>query len=224
MIEGSFSSQGNTFRIFTYPSPADGKKYPAVLLVHGNAGLIAPYGDQIRGFAEDLSKLGYFAAVPKYYQNDEPHLTDTTPHVQTLSDAIEDVSKRPGVDSARIGLIGFSLGAATCMSLISSRPKGTISVFADFFGFLTPAIKREVGRFPPTIIFHNEDDLVVPVKNSEDLDNLLKSAAVTHQFVPPYTENWQEFDHAFEPGGTADKDSRKRATEWFVKYLPPVGS
>ena len=223
MTSSSFVSQGNPFQIYEYPSRADGKKYPAILLLHGNAGLTEPYGDQIRGFAEDLSRLGYFAAVPKYYQDDVPHLTDTTPHAQILSDAIENVSKRLGVDPARIGLIGFSLGATTCMTLISSQPKGSISVFADFFGFLTQDIRGNADRFPPTIMFHNKDDIPVPVTNSEELDKLLSAASVTHHFVPPYTEDWQELHHSFEPGGSADKDSRQRATEWFVKYLPPVG-
>ncbi len=223
MIQSRYDSHGIKYPISLFPCPVDGKRYPAVMLIHGNAGLVPPYGDQIRGFAEDLSKLGYFAAVPQYYQDDAAHLGDTTPHVRAISDAIADVSKRPEVDPARIGLIGFSLGATTCMTLISSQPKGTISVFADFFGFLTQEIKHEVGRFPPTIIFHNQDDIPVPVQNSIDFDAWLTSAAVTHQFVKPYKEDWQEIDHSFKPEGDADKDSRKRATEWFVKYLQPVG-
>lgn len=225
MALDSFISQGARFQVDVYPGPADGKKYPAVLLVHGNAGLNSPFGNQIRGFAEDLSVLGYFTAVPKYYRDDKPHLTDTTPHVQTISDAIADASSRPGVDTTRIGLIGFSLGAATCMTLISSRPKGTISVFADFFGFLTPEIKQEVGRFPPTIILHNKNDnVIVPVQNSFDLDKLLRDEGIENLLVPPYDEIWElGGNHSFKPGGRADVDSRAKATAWIVKHLKPVG-
>lgn len=225
MIQSKYDSQGITFPISLFPCPSDGKKYPAVLLVHGNAGLIPPFGNQIRGFAEDLSVLGYFAAVPKYYRDDNPHLTDRTPHVQTISDAIEDVSGRPGVDRTRIGLIGFSLGAATCMTLISSRPKGTISVLADFFGFLTPEIKQKVGHFPPTIILHNKNDnRIVPVQNSYDLDKLLSDEGIEHLLVPPYDEIWElGGNHSFKPGGLADVDSRAKATAWIVKHLKPVG-
>ena len=217
----TFLSLGKHYKVFTFPSLADGKKYPAVLLVHGNAGLTAPFGDQIRGFAEDLSKLGYFAAVPKYYDDDEPHVIDQTPHVQTLADAIAEIAKRPGVDPVRVGLIGFSLGATTCMTYIAAKPSGTIGVFADFFGFLTAEIRTGVSKFPPTIILHDAYDGIVDVQNSLDLDGLLPGI---HQLVPPYDEKWPIVrNHSFKPGGNADKDSRQKATAWFVKHLPPVG-
>ena len=30
-------------------------------------------------------------------------------------------------------------------------------------------------------------------------------------------------NHAFKPGGAADVNSRSKATDWFVKHLPPTG-
>ena len=44
---------------YRQPRPADGKKYPVILLVHGNFGLGPPYGEQIQSFARDLAGLGY---------------------------------------------------------------------------------------------------------------------------------------------------------------------
>lgn len=52
--------------------------------------------------------------------------------------------------------------------------------------------------------------LIVPVVNSENLDRLLPGT-IDHQFVSPYD------------GGAADVDSRSKATDWLVKYLPPTG-
>lgn len=168
-----------------YPAPPDGKKYPVILLVHGNYGLGAPYGAQIHGFARDLAGQGYMTAVPQYYEDDKPHVDDKAPHVQTLTDAIAAVASRAGADSDRLGLIGFSLGAATAMTFIVSKPPGTVKVLADFFGFLTPTIRAGVSRFPPTIIFHNKNDRIfVPVQNSEDLDRLLPRT-IEHQFPYP---------------------------------------
>jgi carboxymethylenebutenolidase len=191
-----------------------------IMLVHGNFGLGSPYGEQIRDFAKALSGRGYVTAVPQYYEDDNPHLSDTTPHDRTLSDAISFVAKRADVDAARLGLIGFSLGAATAMTFVASQPQGTVKALADFFGFLTPAIRAGISRFPPTIIFHNKHDLIVPVTNSQELDRLLPST-IPHELVEPYDEHWQEVNHAFKPGGTADVDSRAKATDWFVKHLRP---
>lgn len=220
MSDNTFVSAGKKYKISVYSAAPSGKRFPMILLVHGNFGLGAPYGEQIRGFAKDLASHGYVTAVPQYYQDDGPHLTDTAPHDRTLADAVAD---RPDADASRLGLIGFSLGAATAMTFIASNRPGTVKVLADFFGFLTPTIQAGITKFPPTIIFHNKNDLIVAVANSENLNRLLPSTT-DHQLVPPYDEHWQEtMNHAFRPGGPADVDSRSKATDWLVKHLPPAG-
>ena len=222
MSSETFLSQQKSYKITVYPAPPDGKKYPIVFLLHGNFGLGSPYGDQIQAFAKDLASKGYITAVPQYYLDDNPHLTDVDPKVQILTDAIAAVASRSGVDPDRLGLIGFSLGAMTAMTYISSNPSAKVKVLADFFGFLTPAIRSGVSSFPPTIIFHNKNDQVVHIQNSEDLDRLLPST-IEHQLIE-YDEEWLEgFNHAFKPMGNADVDSRLRTVVWFTKHLPPIG-
>jgi hypothetical protein len=109
------------------------------------------------------------------------------------------------------------------MDYISSNPLLKVKVLADFFGFLTPTIQSGISNFPSTIIFHNKNDLIVPVQNSEDLDRLLPST-IEHQLVH-YDELWPEGkNHAFKPAGTADVDSRLRTVNWFTKHLPPTGN
>lgn len=224
MSSQTFISKGNTYKITLYSTPPDGKKYPVIFLLHGNFGLGSPYGDQIQSFAKDLAKQGYMTAIPQYYQDDEPHLTDidTVSKVQILTDAISTVSGHMGADPKRLGLIGYSLGAATAMTFISSNPSVKVNVLADYFGFITPAIRSGISSFPPTIIFHNKNDLIVPVQNSEEINRLLPST-IEHQFVK-YDEKWQEVNHAFEPDGTADVDSRSKTEDWFTKHLPPTGN
>ena len=222
MSNKTFTSKKTVYKITVYPAPSGGKRFPMILLVHGNFGLGMPFGDQIHGFAKELAGRGYLTAVPQYYHDDEPHPFDREPHVQTLTDAIAAVAARPDADRNRLGLIGFSLGSSTAMTYIASNPLGTVKVLADFFGFLTPTIRAGVGRFPPTIILHNKNDQIVDVQDSKDLDRLLPSTT-DHQFVDPYDEHWLQVDHSFKPGGHADVDSRSKTTDWFVKHLPPTG-
>jgi dienelactone hydrolase len=107
------------------------------------------------------------------------------------------------------------------MTFVATNPPGTVKALADFFGFLTPAIRAGVSRFPPTIILHNKEDEVVDIGYSQELDRLLP-ATTDHQLVP--YEHEQSFKHhAFKPGGAADVDSRSKATQWFTTHLPPVG-
>ena len=175
MSNKTFTSEKIAYKITVYPAPSGGKRFPMILLVHGNFGLGPPFGDQIHGFAKELAGRGYLTAVPQYYQDDEPHPFDREPHVQTLTDAIAAVAARPDADRNRLGLIGFSLGAATAMTYIASHPPGTVKALADFFGFLTPTIRAGVGKFPPTIILHNQNDRVVSVHDSEELNRLFPS-------------------------------------------------
>jgi carboxymethylenebutenolidase len=228
MTSGTFKSTGSNGKItdfkITVDAPrSDGKTYPVVLLVHGNFGLGDPYGGQIHGFAQDLTRLGYVTVVPQYYEDDNPHVDDVAPHDQTLVDAIAYVAGHADVDTNRLGLIGFSLGATTSMTYIANHPPGTVKAFADFFGFLTPQIQKEVSRFPPTIILHNENDQVVNVSHSRDLDRILPTT-IKHKLVKPYQEQWAlGRNHAFKPGGHADVDSRSKATRWLTTNLPPKG-
>ena len=56
---------------------------------------------------------------------------------------------------------------------------------------------------------------------------MLEDVAVVHPaprpVVRPYDEQWLDVNHAFQPGGAADLDSRSKATDWFVKHLAPTG-
>jgi len=226
MGNDTFTSGGNSHQMTVYPAPADGKEHPMVLFVHGNAGLTPPFGDQIDRFAKTLAALGYVTAVPQYYRDNLPHLMDgdPRPHVPTLADAIARVASRADADVGRLGLVGYSLGAGTAMTYIASNTQGTVKVLVDFFGPIedNSIIASGVGKFPPTLILHNtNDDVVKFVPNSKALDGMLPPS-VEHLLVP-YTENFPELRcHPFIPNGNADVDSRKRATEWVLRHLPPT--
>jgi len=60
--------------------------------------------------------------------------------------------------------------------------------------------------------------------NTEPLDQALENTTkkVPHAFYH-YDEHYLIGDHAFQPGGLADVDSRKKTHAWFASYLPPTG-
>jgi carboxymethylenebutenolidase len=222
MSTETFSSGGQSFEITIYPAPSDGKKYPVLVVVHGNWGLAPPYGQQILDFAASLSSKGYLTAVPKYYTDNEPHPDDTVTKEAILAAAIAHVSQKPGADPDRLGLVGYSLGAASAMTYIAEQPVGSVGVLVDFYGFLTSTIKSNLNKFPPTAIFHNERDKIVPYRiNSEWLENNLP-ASVPHRLWPNSELN-RPFHHAFKSGGGADVESRKEATDWLLLHLKPKG-
>lgn len=220
MSADTFRSGGKDYEITIYPAPNDGMKYPVIIFFHGNWGLAAPFGRQIQGFAEDVAAKGYLTAVPKYYTDDEPHPGDQATKEAILADAVAHVGERADADVGRLGLVGFSLGATSAMTYIAQEDAGTVDVLVDFYGFLTPTIEGSLDRFPPTVIFHNERDWVVPFQeSSKRLDRRLPSN-VPHRLWT-YVENCPPAHHAFRHGGPADVDSRRQATEWLLRYMEP---
>lgn len=205
-----------------------GQKLPLVVVVHGNLGLADQFGAQLRDFTKDLAALGFVAALPTYYQEGlgNPQDVDIAGKLPALTAAIRHLSKRADVDASRIGLVGFSLGGGLSMAYINSMPAGTVRAFADFYGYVSPLLGGGVERFPPTIVFHNSiDPIVPPAEHSEPLIKALAKAKIIHEPAgPPYpwykNEYWEKgFNHAFAPRGSADIDSRKRAGQWMVKYV-----
>jgi dienelactone hydrolase len=225
---------GETFKvdgynITIYPKTRFGDKRAAILVLHGNGNLVEPFGHQIHNVAKSLAGLGYVTAVPQYYTDDEIHPDDGNPlpHVPTLIAAVKKVGGRTDVDPDRVGLYGYSLGAATAMTYIASNP-GKAKVLVDFFGPTegNTVIMTGLGNFPPTIIFHDKLDQIVPIENSRELHNHLPStrAHELHEYTTPAQALLEGGNHAFREGGEADTKSRAMATEWITKHLPPTGT
>ena len=226
MLQETFTFNTNTYKIDIAPGPADGKKYPILILLHGNFGMLAPYAAPILDFATELASDDYVVGAPHYYADDGSNLedTDVASKLPILSAAINHLTARPDADPSRIGLVGLSLGGGIAMTYIVRSIKPAISVLADFFGLTTPEVLASTDLFPPTIIFHNENDLVVPMKdNSTPLDSSLAISKVPHAFHHYDKDFYLGVNHAFKPGGDADKDSRSKTHSWFATYLPATG-
>jgi carboxymethylenebutenolidase len=226
-VESYATDSGESFDIEIAPAPADGKRYPVVVLIHGNLGLANPFGPQLRDFTQEIAKLNYLAALPAYYPSGQSNLRDTNidSHMPALAAAIKHLRRRSDADSARLGLVGFSLGGGIAMSFITASPAGTVDVFADFYGYVAPLLSAGVAKFPPTIIFHNKNDglFVPPAQNSVPLADALAASTpkIEHEYHE-YDEVWAEgFNHAFEPGKAADTASRSLSKAWLTKHMPP---
>ncbi|MER2507690.1 MAG: dienelactone hydrolase family protein [Amaricoccus sp.] len=206
------------------PERTDGLRYPAVVILHGNFGLGPPFGGLLKGVGDRLAEHGYVTAVPRYYPDDEPHVTDADPqpHVPTVAAAIEAIGQRDDVDPSRLGIVGYSLGAAIAMSLIASKPQGWASVFVDFYGPLPASIGTGVVKFPPTAIFHNRRDLPVPFEaNSVALLGMLPKTLDVR--FSAFTEDNPPFHHVFDPAKTPHESSLADTEDWLLRHLPPEG-
>ena len=215
----TFTSGGEEYSITHLPSTSDGMKHLSVVLVHGNAGLVGKTGEEIQSFARLINSEGYNVFVPSYYKDGFLNLLDTETKESILDDALTKILTIDGVDPEWIGIVGFSLGAATAMELIAREMK-SIAVFVDFYGFLPQSLtsdSRLASKFPPTRIFHNVHDRPVPVSNSRKFSEMLDGRVENK--ITIFDESHDKFNHAFEPGGDADKESRKETVDWLKTHL-----
>ena len=221
MSDKTFMSGGKTYNITVYPGPDSTKTYPILLLVHGNGAFRPPFGKQIRDFAESLAKLGYVTAVPGYYVKDIPPELDTepAPHVPTLAAAVAKVGARKDADPVRLGLIGYSLGAAVAMRYIASDPPKKVKVLADFFGPVDATITGAAGKFPPTIIFHNKTTNSCPSRTPRSSTRPSRSTTFLCRPTPSLGSRFSTLSNR---AASRTPIPKSKTTEWFIKHLPPT--
>src|SRR5262245_8197026 len=100
---GEFESRGRKYGVETFSPKPGGGKHPVVLIVHGSAGLRAPFGGQFRELAGRLADEGFLVAIPSYFADGDPaEAARKGPevHLQTLTDAVEYALKLPGADGS----------------------------------------------------------------------------------------------------------------------------
>jgi len=225
----TFPSGGKSLTLDVYVPTASGK-VPAVLVLHGSAGLSATYGADIESFAEALAGKQIAAAIPHYLETtgDNPALpTDagelsltiaTKQHLwrQACADALAAMAVDPRFDSARLGVMGFSLGGHLALSLAMAPPASApIAGVVDFFG-PTFMLDSSWSSLPPVQIFHGGKDEAVPISESERLQAGL-IAAGRKSGVDYFYDIYPGQKHGFT--GTDLAKSRDRTVAFFEAIL-----
>jgi carboxymethylenebutenolidase len=123
------------------------------------------------------------------------------------------------VDSQRVGLLGFSLGAYLSLTLAADKDSQVAAV-AEFFGGLPDCRWKELKRLPPTLIVHGDQDSTVSVKEAYALRGFLEAKK-----LPYAIKIYKGQEHLF--GGKVTfavkraiiEDAKRRTLAFFEKYL-----
>ena len=121
--------------VYTPPNYDAQKKYPAIVVAHPNGGV----KEQVAGlYAQHLAELGYITiAMDAAYQGGsggEPRSTDKPQfRIEDVHGAADFITQYPGVDAARLGLLGICGGGGYSLSAAKSDKRfksiATISMF-----------------------------------------------------------------------------------------------
>jgi dienelactone hydrolase len=179
----------------------------------------------IREYAAELSQQGFTVLLPDYFA-----LTGTKPPEtkadyaanrdtwqKGLAKVIADASAMKGIDPARIGLLGFSLGGYLVLRLRSTA-KVLVSYFAPEFRELDGLGPQNVRPLLALLHHGKKDSLVHLDPNAIHIEATLKAEGASVELV-----RYDNAEHGFS-GTDADntkaaKDSKTATLAFFAANL-----
>jgi len=212
--QASFESGGKDIRLDCFLPDAAGRRFPAVIGLHGSRGGHVTMSEP----ATLLAGQGFAVYVLHYFDRTGTTEIDGLQTIfvhfpawmKTLWDAVSFVSWRPQVDPERIGLVGFSLGAYLSVSAaaIDSRVKAVV----EFFGGLPKEMKFFMRRLCPVLILHGEQDKTVPVEEAYHLQQVLEKKKMPYEI-----QIYPGAGHGFS--GEVWRDAGLRTLAFLQKHL-----
>ena len=179
----SFESGGEQIRLDCYAPGANGQRFPAVIGLHGSGGgypVVAVPARMLAAQGIAVYVLHYFDRTGTEWVSDRATILRHAPAwMKTVWDSISFVSRQPHVDSERIGLLGFSLGAYLSLGIasIDNRVKAVV----DFFGGFPREMKLFMRRFCPVLILHGDADQTVPVSEAHQIAEIAERKRVPYE-------------------------------------------
>jgi len=207
--------------------PRGDGRFPAVVVIHENRGLLEHFKDVCRRF----SKLGYAALAPDLVspQGGTPRYLDdlaqisailgrTPPDrlVEMLDAGVRFLQARPVVRADRIGAIGFCFGGGMTWRLATVN--SDLRAAAPFYGPNPPLADVPKIRAAILAIYGEADTRInagIPA-----IRQALAQAGVTHEIIV-----YPGADHAFfndtgqRYNAAAAQAAWQRVTAWFERYL-----
>jgi len=215
----SFLSGGKTIRLDCYLPSNDGGGLPAVIGLHGSGGghvSMAEPATLLAGQGIAVYVLHYFDRTDTVSADGLQTIARHFPAwMKTLWDCVTFVAHRPEVDPARIGLMGFSLGAY--LSLSAASIDSRIQAVVEFFGGFPKEMKLFMRRLCPVLILHGDQDGTVPVQEAYHLQQLLEK-----KHIPYEIQIYPGVGHGFS--AETWRDAGLRALAFLNKHLVAISA
>lgn len=216
------NSDGKTIQAELF-EPTDKPNGGIIIIVYGTDGMLTPWGDGIRDYADELSKKGFISIIPDYFAstntksgfrdpNEIFHHRDTWQ--ATLSDAVTYAKTIPSVQVSRVGFLGFSLGGHLCLRL-----RANAKVLVEFFAPEFDGLGVNTNSTLQAQIHHGLADQLVPFHpNSDNIKSTLQKEKATVELF-----SYAGANHGFNGNDSnntkARDESKNRTISFFEKYL-----
>ncbi len=192
----SFTGPDGTVVPYRLYRPASSGRLPVVLVLHGSGAIGGDNEAQMGALASAWADPVFAATHPaivvapqapartaNYAPGDDGLLASVPgPPLATILALVEQLSRDPGVDPARISVVGFSMGASAAMQAVLARP----GLFAGAVAFsAVPPPRDAASRMPsiPVLLVHGDRDDENPIAPDRAWAAALDKAGATGRFI-----------------------------------------
>jgi dipeptidyl aminopeptidase/acylaminoacyl peptidase len=211
----TFVSGGTTIHVEVALANGTGQ-HPTVLLLYGENGEVGLFPWNFPSIAVWFASEGYNCFIVHYLDKGPalPSVTIFTEYLQVINDATTWAQGQPGVDPAKLAILGDSLGAGLGISESSRDPR--IKVLAAWSGaeatWYEQAVRNTITYMPPTILIHGANDTVSPVANAYALQTLLNGLQ-----IPEVLDVYPSEGHVFNMPD--QQESLQQTLAFFQQYI-----
>lgn len=217
--------------------PANAANGGLIILAYGSDGLVdnanGSWKTMIEGYAADLAGRGFTAAIPDYFARTATSPGDLNPSKpasyleqvlahraawQTvLEDAATELTKPsvlPGIDSSRIGFLGFSLGGLLC-----ARAAKSVRALVVFFAPVFDGLGLNGALTLNAEIHHGEKDFLAYSDNAVPIAQQLTARGADCHLWPAYPGAVHGFVGDDQGNSDARSESHERTAAFFKVHL-----
>ena len=229
MIPPTYDSHGESIPWEAFePKTSNGG---AIVLAFGSDGMSPRWGKMIRDHAQALAAEGFLALIPDYFRKgtDVPHGDSATvfglipSRYNDWQIALEDAvaaAMGSGINSKRVGFLGYSLGGFLCL-----RARRLAPVLVEFFapyefptiGSGTPVLSGLGKGANSTLkaqIHHGAVDELVPFKHALSIESDLKAEGATVTLVKHVGAG-----HGFDGNSPGDPKALAAASKATIEFF-----
>ncbi|MPZ76393.1 MAG: dienelactone hydrolase family protein [Deltaproteobacteria bacterium] len=223
---------GKAGPVFAYLArPVKAGKYPAVIVVHENAGL----NDHIRDVARRFVKEGYVALAPDYLsrQGGTPKanpkggglskIRELVPWQNVAEDtqaSVQYLRVLPDVRGDRVGMVGFCWGGEVTFATATQLPSLRAAVV--YYGRSPEPLDRVQNIKTPIMAHYGEKDTVAGVnKGIPDTEAAMKKHNKTYDYkiYPGAQHAFNNDTNSQRYNASAAREAWGRTQEFFKKHL-----
>jgi len=202
--------------------------FPGVIILHGIEGFKAHHEE----FGERIAKEGYVTLIPQWFGGETEGKNPDEVELNDIFSIVESLRSSKYVDKTRIGLIGFSLGAALALIFASSNkdikalilyyPPADREKITQFFKKIRISSDFIKNILSPTLIIQGDNDRIVPI---ESACKLLQEFKCYNKLCEMRV--YPDADHAFnwpdrgEYNAEAAEKAWRDMIEFLNRYLTP---